>query len=68
MNKYFCVDKESRKKGIGKELIDSIKNKKWSIIELCCHLDDIDVINFIEKCNFIPSKQITSWYYKLNQR
>lgn len=60
----LCVDKNFRGNGIGNKLLNTIKNESWNRIELCCHISDVDVINFVEKCNFIPSDQITSWYYK----
>lgn len=60
----LCVDKNHRGFGVGKSLLESVKNEKWGVIELCCHDMDKDVIDFVEKCNFIKSNQITNWYYK----
>jgi len=62
----LVVDNKHRNKGIGKKLIESIKKDKWRQVELCCHISDLDIITFAEKCNFKPSNQLTKWYYELH--
>jgi len=60
----LCVSKYHRNKNVGKSLLNSVNNKKWGVVELCCLVDDVETIKFTKKCGFIPSNQITEWYYK----
>lgn len=61
----LCVSKKFRNKKIGKKLLDFF-NTKWELVEVCCHLEDKEIIRFIEKSGFISSNQFTTWYYKLS--
>jgi len=60
----LCVLKKYRNEGIGKKLL-LFFNIKWDLVEVCCHITDKSTIEFVEKCGFVSSNQITSWYYKV---
>lgn len=60
----ICVDEKYRNKGIGNDLLNSVTNIKWSNVELCCHLTDVDMIEYFEKRGFVCSNQKTEWLYK----
>jgi ribosomal protein S18 acetylase RimI-like enzyme len=60
----LCVDEYFRNQGIGKKLINSVKNENWRCIELCCHITDHNIIDFVKSCDFKSSNQITEWFIK----
>jgi hypothetical protein len=37
------------------------------MIELCCHVEDDDINDFVKKCGFVESNQLTKWYCIKNE-